>query len=121
MRSIVSWAGVLSVAAVLAAPIPVQAQSANANEASARRAANALLRQMPNRVVPTPPGRNADWTPPGLGGVIPGLGRGRGNDGDAGGELRRIPRPCAPGGALSGTIENGQIGRNHARGRVCGG
>ena len=118
MRSIVSGVLAVALAALFAAPGIACAQSTD--EDSARRAVNALLRHLPDRVVPAPPGRGLDWLPPGLGGLIPGLGRGR-NDPEAGEQLRRIPRACAPGGALSGEAVHGQFGRNHARGRVCSG
>lgn len=118
MRSIVPGAAAIALAALLALPGAANGQSSD--EDSARRSVNALLRNLPNRVVPVPPGRGLDWLPPGLGGLIPGLGRGR-NDPEAGEQLRRIPRACAPGGALSGEAVHGQFGRNHARGRVCSG
>jgi hypothetical protein len=118
MRPIVS--GVLAVVLAALFAVPGAACAQSTDEDSARRAVNALLRNLPDRVVPAPPGRGLDWLAPGLGGLIPGLGRGR-NDPEAGEQLRRIPRACAPGGALSGEAVHGQFGRNHARGRVCSG
>jgi hypothetical protein len=76
---------------------------------------------MPN----LPPQSNAPPRPRGLGGQLPpGHGGPSPREGAGGSDLRdeilgRL-RVCAPGGALSGTPENGQQGRSRARALVCG-
>jgi hypothetical protein len=58
--------------------------------------------------------------PPGFGGPNPGDGRrNHGNGPSDRSELRGLLAVCAPGGALSGDAEHGQVGRNRARALVC--
>ena len=92
-------------AAALLAPTLALAQSTAPGRAPATREA------------PRPPGLGGQ-VPPGHGGPNPS--ETRRNGGSASDQLDRVPRPCLPGGALSGEAVNGQFGRNRARTRACG-
>jgi hypothetical protein len=74
----------------------------------------------PQAAAPPRPAGLGGNLPPGFGGPNPGDGRRGNGDASAGrSELRGLLSACAPGGALSGDAEDGQVGRNRARALVC--
>lgn len=113
-------------AALLTACVLAPALAAAQSTTPPGRSARATIPSLPTRAAPpSRPADVGDAVPPGFGGN-----NGRGTRGDghgnangaAHGQLPRVPpRPCAPGGALSPTPEHGQVGRERARARVCGG